>query len=181
MRLWHCKTKPLYFENRTNARPVEATFVWWPIHKIEAMFLFNFIFFVGGGIQLYVFLHVIQYAPISFFHFRPVFVWYWRTIPFVFSSNRVLSCKCTVYEIFWMGTIKCIKRRTEKFTLLLCCNFILIRTLRTHWWFFRSDWSHLTNPTCKWENYKTDMKSDGHVQRHILFCLASQVLLNIHL
>lgn len=32
----------------TNARPVEATFVWWPIHKIEAMFLFYY-FFLGGG------------------------------------------------------------------------------------------------------------------------------------
>lgn len=140
MRLWHCKTKLFYSENCTNARPVKATFVWWPIHKIEAMFLFYFIFVGGRG-------HTIQYAPISFFHFRPVFVWYWRTIPFVFFSNRVLSCKCTVYEMFWMGTIKCIKRRTEKLILLLCCNFILIRTLCTHLWFFRSDSSHLTNPT----------------------------------
>lgn len=102
---WGCdivKQNLFYFENCTNGRPVKATFVWWPIHKVEAMFLFYF-FLGGGGIQLYVFLHIIQYAPISFFHLRPVFVWYWRTIPFFFSSNRVLSCKCTVYEMILNG------------------------------------------------------------------------------
>lgn len=80
---------------------------------------------MGGGIQLYVFLHVIQYAPISFFHFRPVFVWYWRTIPFVFSSNRVLSCKCTVYCMRYFEWEQLSALKEEQKSLHCCCVVIL--------------------------------------------------------